>query len=174
MKWKDKVFREIAKEIYNDKEWSDITNKLNSGRNDFGVHVAIFSEPYLTLVLKGEKTVESRFSINRISPFGRIYKGDLVLLKKAGGPIVGMFICGDVLFFSKLNKQTLKNLENIFAKQICSYVDEDFWESRINCKYATLINIEKVRGTFPIQISKSDRTAWSIVQSKFISLFDNL
>lgn len=173
MKWKDKIFNEIIKEIANDKEWVEITNKLKSGRNDFGVHVAIFSEPYLTMVLNKQKVIESRFSINRISPYGKIHKGDVVLIKKAGGPICGLFTTGEIQFISKLNIEKLKSIEQSYAEQICSNVDEDFWRSRNSCKYLTLINIDKVRITQPIQIYKSDRTAWSVVQSKVLSIFDN-
>ena len=30
------------------------------------LHLGIFSEPYLTFILNGEKTIESRFSKNKI------------------------------------------------------------------------------------------------------------
>lgn len=39
-------------------------NKIKSKN----IHLGVFSEPYLTYMLKGEKTIESRFSKNRIAP----------------------------------------------------------------------------------------------------------
>ena len=173
MKWKDKVFKEIIKEIDGDGTWDEITKKLKSNRNDFGVHVAIFSEPYLTLLVTGKKKIESRFSINKISPYGRISKGDIVLVKKGGGPVVAMFIAGDVKFFSGLNVPKLKLVEQQYAELICSNVDPLFWQARENSKFGTLIEVGLVRAIGPVIINKSDRTAWSIVQNKLISLFDS-
>lgn len=173
MKWKDKVFKEVLKSLENEKNWIDIKNKLKSGRNDFGVHVGIFAEPYLTLIIQGKKTIESRFSVNRISPYGRIFTGDIVLVKKAGGPIVGMFVAGEVEFYSRLNANKLKEIDKNFAEQICSTVNPNFWINRSTSKFATLINIDRFIKVEPFTINKSDRMAWSIVQNRLLSLFDN-
>ena len=173
MKWKDKVFKEVINGIANDTEWDRIAYKLKSNRNDFGVHVAIFSEPYLTLLLNGSKKIESRFSINKISPYGRIFKGDLVLVKKGGGPVVALFIAGDVNFFSGLNVNKLKAIEDQYSERICSGVDPLFWKNRENSKFATLIEVGLVKEINPFIVNKSDRTAWSIVQNKLLSLFDH-
>jgi len=173
MKWKDKVFKEIIKEIDQDSAWKEITQKLKSNRNDFGVHVAIFSEPYLTLLITGAKKVESRFSINRISPYGKIFAGDIVLVKKGGGPVVAIFVAGKVKFFSGLNVPKLKVVEEQYADLICSKVDPEFWHIRENSKFGTLIEVGLVKEIGPVTINKSDRTAWSIVQNKVLSLFDN-
>ena len=48
----------------------------------FSVHLAILLEPYLQYILDGTKTVESRFSKNRIAPYNMVEPGDVVLLKK--------------------------------------------------------------------------------------------
>lgn len=173
MKWKDKVFKEIIREIDNDVEWGDIATKLKSNRNDFGVHVAIFSEPYLTFLLNGSKKIESRFSINKISPYGKIFAGDIILVKKGGGPVVAIFIAGAIKFFSGLNINKLKVIENQYSEKICSEADPLFWKNRENSKFATLIEVSLVKEVNPFIINKSDRTAWSIVQNKLLSLFDN-
>lgn len=173
MKWKDKVFEEVLKSLKQQNDWIDIKNKLKSGRNDFGVHVGIFAEPYLTLITECKKTIESRFSVNRISPYGRIFTGDIVLVKKAGGPVVGMFVAGEVKFYSRLNNNKLKEIEDNFGEQICTYVNPNFWPNRTTSKFATLIFIDRFIEIEPFTISKSDRMAWSIVQNRLLSLFDN-
>ncbi|MCI9434957.1 MAG: hypothetical protein HFI86_06785 [Bacilli bacterium] len=38
------------------------------------IHLGIFSEPYLTYMLEGKKTIESRFSKNKIVPYNKIQK----------------------------------------------------------------------------------------------------
>ena len=173
MKWKDKVFNEVLRQIGDDDDqWQDIVVKMHLHRNDFGVHVAIFTEPYLTYLIEGKKTVESRFSVNKISPYGKVHEGDLVLVKKGGGPVVALFKAGRVRFYSKLNVSKLKTIENEFAKNICSTNDPDFWKNRENSKFATLVEVSAVKQVEPFAVGKSDRTAWSIVQNKVNSLFD--
>lgn len=173
MKWKDKAFKEIINGIGEDKEWNGVIEKLKSNRNDFGVHVAIFSEPYLALLLDGKKKIESRFSINKISPYGKIFAGDIVLVKKGGGPVVAIFIAGEIKFFSGLNVNKLKTIETEYSNLICSDVDPLFWKNRENSKFATLIEVRLVKEITPFLINKSDRTAWSIVQNNLLSLFDD-
>lgn len=173
MKWKDKVFSEIIDKVAGDVEWNEVSIKLKSKRNDFGVHVAIFSEPYLTLLLNGTKKIESRFSINKISPYGKIHKGDVVLVKRGGGPVVGIFLAGEVVCFSGLNVKKLKAIEDQYSEAICSSVDPLFWKSRENSKFASLIKVSLVKEVNPFIINKSDRTAWSTVQNRLLSLFDN-
>ena len=56
-------------------------------------------EPYLSLLLEGEKTMESRFSQKMIQPFHQVSKGDIIILKKSGGDIVGVFEAKDVHYF---------------------------------------------------------------------------
>src|SRR5882757_5711201 len=55
-----------------------------------GIHLAVFVEPYLSFVLEGKKTVESRFSVNRHAPYEQVRSGDLIVLKKSSGPICGV------------------------------------------------------------------------------------
>lgn len=51
------------------------------------LHLAVMAEPYLTRILQGEKTLESRLSRNRIPPYGRLDVGDVVLMKKPAGTL---------------------------------------------------------------------------------------
>lgn len=172
MRWKDKVFSEVLAQIGNDDDWQDIVGKMRLHRNDFGVHVAIFTEPYLTYLVEGKKTVESRFSVNKISPYGKIHEGDLVLVKKGGGPVVALFKAGKIRFYSKLNLSKLNLIESEFASKICSTADPEFWRNRENSQFATLVEVSIVKQVEPFIVGKSDRTAWSIVQNKVNSLFD--
>ena len=63
------------------------------------IHIAIMVEPYLSRLLNGEKTIESRFSVNMVAPYKKIKEGDIVLLKKTGGAIKGLFEASKVRFF---------------------------------------------------------------------------
>jgi len=57
-------------------------------------HLAVFTEPYLSLLLQGKKTVESRWMRNKIAPYGKVHSGDLVYVKKSGGPVMASFRVG--------------------------------------------------------------------------------
>src|SRR5690349_4668447 len=73
-------------------------------------HLAILREPYLTRVLSGEKTVESRFARVRAAPYGRVAPGDLIWLKRVGGPIAGVARAAEVRLFADLTPQRVDAL----------------------------------------------------------------
>jgi len=64
-----------------------------------GIHLAVLVEPYLSLILDGKKTIESRFSINRHAPFEQVQRGDVLILKRSSGPIEGLCTVSDAWFY---------------------------------------------------------------------------
>src|SRR5947208_15176323 len=85
-----KPFNEIRRAVADDGVWGDIFGAPGSGLPSCGIHLAVFVEPFLGYVLDGSKTVESRFSVNRCAPFGKVRQGDVALLKRPGAPVVGI------------------------------------------------------------------------------------
>ena len=57
--------------------WRDHLKSVSQAELDVGLHVAVFVEPYLTFVLDGRKTVESRFGVYRNPPYQSIREGDI-------------------------------------------------------------------------------------------------
>lgn len=163
MKWKGKLIDYIFEEIKKDPEWQKTSERILIDPT-IGVHLAIFNEPFLALIYKGEKKIESRFSINQVGPFMKIAKGDIVILKSSGGPVTGLFLAGDVNFFSNLSKSKFKEIEKDYGRKICSHYDSNFWVTRARAKYVTLIEVVKVKALTPFKIEKKDRTAWSILR----------
>jgi hypothetical protein len=161
MKWKDKLIDKLIKELK--EESNSVTKTLE--KSSVGVHLAIFNEPFLALLYKGEKKMESRFSINKISPYNRIAKNDIVIMKSSGGPVTGFFVAGDVLFFSNLTDSKRNEIKKKYSKEICSDYDPDFWVNRKETNYATLIEVKEVTPLNPFRIEKRDRSAWSILQA---------
>ncbi len=43
-------------------------------------HLAIFTQPWLDLILEGKKTIDSRFTKVLFAPYGKIDVGDLVYM----------------------------------------------------------------------------------------------
>ena len=123
-----------------------------------GVHLGIFVEPFLEAILDGRKTVESRFAIRRCPPFDRVRAGDVIFLKRSGGPIVGIAVAGEARYF-ELDHKTLRDIRRRYAARICAE-DDAFWDARSEKRFATLIEIEEVEGIPMLQIDKRDRRGW--------------
>lgn len=121
------------------------------------VHLAIFVEPYLTAVLEGRKTVESRFGARRRAPYRCIQANDLILIKKSGGPVVGLTVARSVHFFT-LSPDVLGELRAMFSDRLCA--DDAFWRSRADKRYATMIELGETVSLPPTPVDKRDRQGW--------------
>lgn len=124
------------------------------------LHLGIFSEPCLTYMMRGEKTIESRFSKNKIAPYKKITKDDIVIIKKSGGNVLGYFTIKDVLSFD-LAETPIDKIKDKFNRQLC--VDENFWMSKKDSKYATLIIIDKLVKIEPFHINKKGMQTWVVL-----------
>ena len=129
----------------------------NGNNQNLKLHLAVCVEPYLSYMLDGKKTVESRFSSVKCSPFEKVNKGDLILLKKVSGPIVGLCRVEKLTFY-ELTPNTLSSIRDEFSKRICP--GPDFWESRQKAAFATLITISDVQRVEPFSVGKRDRRGW--------------
>jgi hypothetical protein len=123
-----------------------------------GLHLGIFVEPYLTWVLQGRKTIESRFGVQRCAPHGRVSVGDVLLLKASGGPVVGACRIRETWFFD-LRVTALSSVRDRFARPLCAD-DAGFWEARAHATLATLMRIGDVQPLAPIPVAKRDRRGW--------------
>jgi hypothetical protein len=142
-----------------DSEWRGFLKKAP------GVHLAILVEPFLTYMLDGRKTVESRFSLNRIAPFGRVVSGDLVVLKRSSGPVVGI-VRVDRPEFIILTPDTWPKVRS-FSDSLCA--DSGFWRERTEKRYATLLHLGAVRRLEPLAVMKTDRRPWVVLRDPIYS-----
>jgi hypothetical protein len=65
-------------------------NQIVAGESSNRLHLAVFIEPYLSFIFEGTKTIESRFNMRKQAPFGQVSAGDVLLLKRSGGPVCGV------------------------------------------------------------------------------------
>lgn len=149
--------------VADDPFWSRYLTADAANFDGVSVHLAILVEPYLTYIIDGQKTVESRFSMRRFAPYGQVREGDVILLKRSGGPIVGLCRVSDVSFFT-LDATTREQLQATYAKALCA-TDPSFWEERAAATYATLMGIDSVCETAPIKFDKRDRRGWVVLHS---------
>lgn len=164
MKWKGKLVNNVIEQLQDDSAWGNTIEKMLIN-SSVGIHLAVCNEPFLSLLLNGEKKIESRFSINKISPYLKIMKGDIVILKASGGLVSGAFVSGNVTYFQTLTKKVLKEIEIKYGNEICSRYDKCFWSSRNKANYATLIEVKKVKSLIPFKSHKKDRTGWTILRN---------
>lgn len=149
------MYEEIIKNL--EKQLSE--NDMDVIRNK-RIHLGIFSEPCLSYMLEGKKTIESRFSKNKIPPYKQITKDDIVVVKKSGGDVLGYFTIGEVLFFD-LNTFSIDEIKAQYNKQLC--VDEAFWVNKKDSNYATLIFIDNLVKLNPFHINKKGMQTWVIL-----------
>ena len=128
------------------------------------VHLAVLVEPYLQYVLDGKKTVESRFSIRQSPPYGSVKDGDVLLLKRVSGPIVGLCQVATVWSYD-LDPESLSELRAEFAAAICAQ-DPEFWRERSSAAFATLMRLQNVCPISPIHLEKRDRRGWVVLRRR--------
>ncbi len=121
------------------------------------LHLGIFTEPYLSLMLNGKKTIESRFSKRKMLPYDKITKDDIVIIKKSSGNVVGYFTIEDIKFFD-LNTIAITEIKKLYNKELC--VSENFWLEKQNSNYETLIFIKEIHLLEPFKINKKGMSTW--------------
>lgn len=155
--------RQLRAALSADAYWSRLLSNAWDGAAA-RVHLAVFVQPFLGYVLDGSKTVESRFSVNATSPYGRVTAGDLLLLKRSGGPIVGVSRAADVWQY-ELNRHAWQQIKRQFS-QALRLDGSDFLERKANASFATLILLDHVRPIAPVLCEKRDRRGWVVLRDK--------
>lgn len=127
-------------------------------------HLVILKKPYLYAILGGQKRIESRFSKTRRYTFGRVLPGDKLFLKVSSGPVC-----------ATATAVAVKNFENLTPRQIIEikqrYNDyirgsDEYWQSRMNCKFGFLVWLKDVKPLEPVRIHKKDWRAWVVLTEK--------
>ena len=116
-------------------------------------HIAILRQPFFNMILSGEKTIESRWSLSRIAPFERVKAGDVIWLKETSKDITARAIVKKVKFYN-LTKEKADEIKKKYGKEIGTDKFED-WERYRNKKYLTLIWLKDVQKIEPITAPKS-------------------
>jgi ASC-1-like (ASCH) protein len=137
-------------------------NKIKADHSP-NIHLAVMVEPYLSLVLEGEKTIESRYSINMIPPFNKVRKGDIVILKKSGGDVEAVFEAGEIRCFYLNCKQDLLSIKEKYNDRLL--IDDEFWEEKRDAKYATLVDIDSLLPLPKFRINKTSRAGWVTIDT---------
>lgn len=144
----------------------EIKRALNDQTHPAGIHIAVFSEPFLSFLLEGKKKLDSRFSARRRAPYRQVAEGDYVLVKESGGPIRAICQLGQVWFY-EIDKDSWEHLKGEYSEALC-VMDPQFWEEKKNASYGTLMQLKLVHKIDPFGIDKSDRRSWVVVRSAIL------
>lgn len=127
-------------------------------------HLAIFSKKGFEQLLSGQKTIETRFSVNRIAPFGQVGVGDLVYIKVTGEDIYGQFYIKKVVFFEGVSREDIELIKALIK-------DNDEIKIKKSTRYATLIWIDRLERfiTSPIKVPKRDQRGWVVLEESKLS-----
>ncbi|MGJ8635438.1 MAG: hypothetical protein ACSHX5_01145 [Phycisphaerales bacterium] len=128
-------------------------------------HLMIVHPRYIAPLLSGTKSLESRLGQDRRAPFGKVSPGDIVYIKPTGQRVVAKAIVHRVDEFEDLNPDDIINLREIYDDRIMG--GDQYWESKSNSRYATLIGFKKVTmlrddSTVPAELLVPNRNAWRI------------
>jgi hypothetical protein len=158
---------QLADYVANSAFWCEYINWATVASESVGLHLAVFAEPFLSLVLDGRKTCESRFSRTRCAPFDQIRQGDIIMLKEAGGPVCGLVLATRALFFN-LHHEPIDRIRAQYGETICA--DDNFWDQRRRATYATLIELREPVSINDFSCNKRDRRGWVALTPPQLSL----
>ena len=126
--------------------------------------------PYLDNIIKGDKTIESRFSKVRCSPFRQVNKGDILIFKESSGGIIALSSIKDVEYYGNMSSEKTIEVLTKYQKELT--ITPEFMEEKKDSKYASLMYIDKTITISTIKLEKIDRRAWiSFEKSNYGKLF---
>ena len=159
MNWKRQLLFDISELV---PEIGALPSTSGEGLSNFPtLHLAIFSAPYLDLLLEGRKTLESRFSKIRNAPYGQISPGDVVLLKHSGGSIVAVGRVQSAECIT-LDPEKIQDIRRRYAAPLCAE-SSVFWKQRSTSRFLTLLRFNDITRLPPLKCSKTDRMGWVVL-----------
>jgi hypothetical protein len=134
------------------------------GKTGMIEHIAILShKSVLEKILRGEKTVESRFSRVKSLPYGLVSKGDIIYFKLSGGQVLGRARVAAVQEYDSLNPQRIQELAQQYRRELA--ISVDFLARKLESKFATLIFLEQVEPCKPWTYKQEGRSGWIVLTS---------
>lgn len=109
-------------------------------------------------ILSGTKTIESRWYVNKMSPWNKVAKGDNIYFKESGCPVEAMARVSNVIQYDNLNNGIKKEIVSKYGKQIAPNTSNSQWNTWLNLqkkkKYCILILLSDIKKIQPFDIDK--------------------
>lgn len=138
------------------------------------VHIAIMRKSWgLTAkILKGTKTIESRWYRNKYRPWGEIEAGDEIYFKDSGEPVKIKATVDKVLQFEDLTSEKVVEILKKYGKADGLGIDsgdfEKYFQMFKNKRYCLLVFLKDVREVEPFEIDKTGfgaMAAWLMIDN---------
>lgn len=112
----------------------------------------------ISKILSGEKTIESRWYVNKIAPWDKVTVGDTVYFKNSGDPVTAKAIVSEVIQFDQLDKEQFDEIVHRYGDEIC-LVDREYSEYYQKKNYVILISLSDA---VSIEAFNIDKTGFGI------------
>jgi len=131
-------------------------------------HIAIMKKSWglLPKILSGEKTIESRWYINRVAPWNRIAAGDVVYFKDSGEPVTARAEVSEVRQFSDLSRESIRSILGEYGSRIGMAPTEETIDWCAVKNYCILVFLKSPQEIEPFKIDKTgfgSAAAWLVV-----------
>jgi hypothetical protein len=122
-------------------------------------HVAIMKKSWglIPKILDGRKKIESRWGINKCSPWGRVKASDAIYFKNSGEPVIAVANVSKILQFEDLSSKKVKEILEKYGGDdgisISNLEDTIKWAKKK--RYCTLIYLENPKRVKSFNIDKA-------------------
>lgn len=122
-------------------------------------HIAIMNSKIASIddILSGKKTIESRWSNNKVAPWGKVHTGDVVYFKNSGGPVIAKAKVARVRQFENLDRDRVREILDKYGGRngigVTSYDKTLEWAK--DKRYCVLIWLKNPQKVSPFEINKS-------------------
>ena len=130
-------------------------------------HLAIMDKrkKLLEKIVSGGKTIESRWYVNRVSPWNKIKKGEVVWFKNSGEKVTLKAGVKRVMQFDELNPNKTLKILNKYGKEIGFSKNQykNWAENSLKKHYCILVFLSNPKPIKPFEINKKGfgvSTAW--------------
>jgi ASC-1-like (ASCH) protein len=134
-------------------------------------HVAIMNKKkkFLEKIASGEKTIESRWYVNRVSPWNKIKKGENIWFKNSGEKVTMKARVNKVIQFDNLTPDKIFRILEMYGKRI-GFEENKYksWaETSTKKNYCVLVFISNPKFVKSFEINKQGfgiSTAWISIE----------
>ncbi|MDO8444483.1 MAG: hypothetical protein Q7S80_03185 [bacterium] len=121
----------------------------------------------LEKIISGEKSIESRWYLQRSAPWDEISAGDTIFFKNAGEPVTIKADVGEVRQFDRLNPLKIRQILSKFGERLGYSGSElnNYFTQIKNKRFCILIFLQNIKKVKPFDIDKKGfgtMSAWLV------------
>jgi ASC-1-like (ASCH) protein len=131
-------------------------------------HIAIMKKRIGSIedILKGKKTIESRWYVHKTTPWNKVKKGETIFFKESGGYVYGKAIADKVLQFENYNERIFKEIVKEYGDMI-GMKDRNYYPYYASKNHCILILLSNPKRIKEFKVNKKgfgSACAWMCVE----------